>query len=339
MVRRAKGKATRPRIQDVARVAGVSPMTVSRALRGLDSVLPETRKRVEEAVRTIGYIPDQAAGALRAGSGNLVAAIVPSLRNSIFSETLQGLADAISPHGLFLSVADGQRSQDEELLLIRSFLALRPCGLVLQETRHSTATRRLLKGTGIPVVEVGDLVRSPIDMAISFSNREAASRMVRYLLGRGYRRIGLMTLPFHSSERSHSRYLGYRDALAEAGVAVSEDLVIQAPGGFAEGAACLNRLMRCSPRPDAIFGASDVLAVGALLAAQAGGLRVPDDVAIASFDRHEISDAIVPKLTSLDVPRYRIGHLAGQAIVARNNGEAPARLSAVDCPLLPGQTT
>jgi LacI family gluconate utilization system Gnt-I transcriptional repressor len=167
---------------DVARIAGVSVMTVSRTLRDPATVMDETRRRVMAAAAEISYVPDRMAGALKSGVSNIVAAIVPSLRNSLFTEMLQGLADGLSTRGLVLTVGDGRYSPIEEQRVLSELLTLKPRGLVLHETTHRAETKRLLKRAGVPVIEVGDLPRSAVDHAVSFSNRAAAAAMTAHLI-------------------------------------------------------------------------------------------------------------------------------------------------------------
>ncbi|MBO1073325.1 LacI family DNA-binding transcriptional regulator [Roseomonas marmotae] len=314
-------------------------MTVSRTMRGSESVTPETRRRVQDAARSIGYVPDRAAGALKAGTGNLVGAIMPNIHNILFAEMLQGLGDGLNSHALALSVGISRRSRAEERRLVGEFLAMRPCGIVLHDTQHLPETRARLQDAGIPIVELGDLPRNPIDMAVSFSNRAAARAVTTHLIGRGYRRIAFVSIPFRSSTSSRLRMAGYRDALRAAGLPFDEDRVIETPGGYPEAEVALDSLWRITPRPDAIFGASDVLAVGMLLAAQRRGISVPRQLAVAGFDDHAVAGAISPRLTSLSIPRYRMGATAADAIVARIRGQSMPAISDLGFELIEGEST
>ena len=310
---------------DVARIAGVSVMTVSRALREPATVMDETRRRVMAAAAEISYVPDRMAGALKSGVSNIVAAIVPSLRNSLFTEMLQGLADGLSTRGLVLTVGDGRYSPDEEQRVLSEFLTLKPRGLVLHETTHSAETKRLLKRAGMPVIEVGDLPRSPVDHAVSFSNRAAAAAMTAHLIEVGRRRIALLTLPVARSARSRERLKGYQLALEEAGLTFDPDLVAEVEGGFEAGSQGLARLIDQGTSIDALFGAGDVLAPGALFEARRRGLAVPGDIAVASFDDHEVCRVTDPPLTSLAIPRYAIGQRCAEIIARPSSHHAKER--------------
>ena len=319
MSRRADPPATHARMQDVAKRASVSAMTVSRALRAPDQVSEKTRRRIARAVRDTGYVPNELAGGLRAfNRTKLVAAIVPSVRNSLFAATSHGMSDALRARGINLMLGDSHYSPDEEEDLVRAFLAQRPCGIVLHDAVRSPRARKLLLKSGIPIVEVGDLTRNPLDMVVSYSNYAAGKAMARHLVGRGYRRIGFASLATAITARSAARLKGYKTALREADLSIDPARIVEVEGGFASGGAALVRLVEAGA--DAVFFAGDVLAVGAALECQRRGWKVPGQVAIASFDDHEIAAQVTPALTALRIPRYEIGRRAAELILERHGG-------------------
>jgi LacI family gluconate utilization system Gnt-I transcriptional repressor len=320
---------TQARMQDVARRAKVSTMTVSRALREPSKVSKDTQRRIERAIQQVGYVPNELAGGLRKPSGTkLVAAIVPSVRNSLFAATSQGLSDGLRANGINLMLGDCHYSRDEESDLVTAFLGQRPCGIVLHDSVRSPRARKLLVKAGIPVVEVGDLTRRPLDMVVSYSNYAAARAMTRHLIERGYRKIAFVSLPSAITARAAARIKGYKVALVKAGRPVDPALVIEVEGGFASGATALVRLVKAGA--DAIFFAGDVLAVGAALECKRLGWAVPERVAIASFDDHEIAAQLAPRLTALRIPRYEIGRRAAELILDRHNGHRSRTPIAVD---------
>jgi LacI family gluconate utilization system Gnt-I transcriptional repressor len=308
-------------MRDVAARARVSAMTVSRALRDPSLITPTTHRRIAQAMREMGYVPNALASGLRStNQSKVVAAIVPSLRNSLFAETNQGLSDELREQGINLMVGDSHTSEREAGDLIIAFLAQRPCGIVVHDAVRSTRVRNLLRRSGIPVVEVGDLNPRPLDTVVSYSNRGAAQAMTEHLIGRGYRRIGFASLSPAVTARARARLDGYKAALKDAGLKVEPSLIALAEPGFSGGAAALVTLVAAGS--DAIFFAGDVLAIGAVLECQRRGWTIPDRVAIASFDDHEIAAQLTPALTTLKLPRYEIGRRAARLIVARNNGSA-----------------
>lgn len=298
------GSAT---IRDVAERAGVSLMTVSRAFSAPKTVAALTLARIEAAAGEIGYVPHRLAGALRSGTSRMVAAIVPSLENSLFAGFLQGLSDGLAQEGILLTAGDAGRRAGDEDRLISEYLTLKPRALVLHETAHSPETIARLRRLDVPIVEVGDLVEDPIQHNLSFSNLDAAAALTDHLVQTGRRRIGFLTLPPAVSTRAARRLEGYCSALRKAGIELDERLIVKGIGGYAGAIAATEALLRSDARVDAIIGAGDVFAIGALLACQKAGLRVPRDIAIASFDDHEICGQLSPPLTALSIPRREIG--------------------------------
>ena len=176
----APRQATPPgsaRLADVARAAGVSAMTVSRALRMPGRVAPETRARVEEAVRALGYVPNLVAGALRSQRSRIVVAIVPTLTSSIFAETVEGMTEALRAQDHQLLLANSGYAPETEEDLVRAFLGRRPDGMILTGVHHTAGARAQLRAAGIPVVETWELGDAPLDMNVGFSNRDAGRRL------------------------------------------------------------------------------------------------------------------------------------------------------------------
>ncbi|MGN6572140.1 MAG: LacI family DNA-binding transcriptional regulator [Pseudolabrys sp.] len=314
--------APQTRMKEVALRAKVSAMSVSRALRSPDQVSSETLRRVQKAVRELGYVPNRLAGGLKAPSRTqLAAAIVPSLQNSLFAATIQGLTDALRKRGINLMLGDSGYSHDSEESLIAAFLAHRPCGLVLHDTTHTAGVRRLIRNAGLPVVETGNLISRPIDLLVSYSNFDAAKAMTEYLIGRSYRRIAFVGQIASQNERARERQRGYRAALAAAGLDSDETLTIETPGSFESGAKAIVQLMGVRPAVDAVFFAGDVLAIGAMLECNRRGWEIPKQIAIAGFDDWEISRRFAIPITTLDIPRYQIGEKAAELMLRRLDGE------------------
>src|SRR5216683_1040930 len=214
-----KGKAGRNgggeiKMSDIARHAGVSPMTVSRALREPGTVSEKMRRKVDAAVRQFGYLPNRIAGSLSSKRSNVVGLIVPSIRNSLYASTIQAISDVLRANGLQLMIANsGHRLEDEEAL-VSALLAQRVCGLILHNTTHSKRVREFIRNSDVPVVETGNLLADPLDMAVSYSNFEAARAMTAHLGRLGYRRIGFVTLPLRDNDRSKERRRAYGDDAA-----------------------------------------------------------------------------------------------------------------------------
>lgn len=326
-----RGRRARPgegaaRMRDVAQRAGVSTMTVSRALSDPERVSPEVRRRVEDAVRAVGYVPNRLAGSLSSNRSNVAGLVVPSIRNTLFSDTIQGISDVLRRHGYHLMVADSGYSPAEEEALVTAFLAQRVAGLMLHNTTHTPALRALIRRAGVPVVENGTLTDDPLDMVVSYSNADAARAMTLHLLRLGYRRIALVTLPLAHNERSQERRRGYAAALAEAGIAADPRIMLEMPPGLPSGSEAIVRLTEIAPPVDAVFFAGDVLAVGALLECQRRGWAVPGRVAIASFDDVDLLRQLNPAITTVRLPRLEIGRRSAEILLDRIHGRSDERI-------------
>jgi LacI family gluconate utilization system Gnt-I transcriptional repressor len=309
------------RMADVAQMAGVSAMTVSRVLRDPNCVTPKTLRRIEAAIDATGYVPNRVAGSLASRRTNIVGLIVPSLRNSLFAETIKGVSDILGAE-YPLMIADSGYSLKGEEAAIRAYLGQRICGIVMHNTKHTPRSRAMLEEAGIPSVETGNLVRQPIDMAVGFSNHDAAAAMTRHLIDRGYRRIGFVSLPIKDNDRAAERKAGYLTALSRAPIAVDPDLILESPPGLKSGGEALVRLIEAAPDIDAVFLSGDVLATGALLEANRRGWVVPGRIAIVGSDDSELQECVSPPLTALRFPRYEIGRRAAGLLLDRLAGRS-----------------
>jgi LacI family gluconate utilization system Gnt-I transcriptional repressor len=314
------------KMSDIARHAGVSPMTVSRALREPSTVSEKMRRKVDAAVREFSYLPNRIAGSLSSKRSNVVGLIVPSIRNSLYANMIQAISDVLRANGFHLMIANSGHRLDDEAAAVAAFLAQRVSGLVLHNTTHTKQLRELVRRTGVPVIETGNLPAEPLDMAVSYSNFEAARAMTAHLGRLGYRKIGFVTLPLRDNDRSRERRRGYFAALKEMGLPVDPGLVLEAAGGFAEGADAVVRLIQTHPGLDAAFFAGDVLAMGALLECQRRGWAVPKRIAIASFDDLDLLRHAVPAVTTLRIPREAIGRRSAELLVNRLLGAQPERI-------------
>jgi LacI family gluconate utilization system Gnt-I transcriptional repressor len=306
---------------DVAAAAAVSAMTVSRALRDPRSVTAATLRRIRRAIEATGYVPNLVAGSLASRRTNIVGMIVPSLRNAQFTETIKGISDILGP-GHHLMIADSGYSPKGEEVAIRAFLAQRVCGIILHNTRHTGRSVEMLRAAAIPCVEVGDLVRNPLDMAVGFSNRDAGLTMTNYLIARGHRRIGFISLPLKDNERVAERLAGYRAALEAVGLEARADYVCESHPGLIGGGEAFVRLLEASPELDSAFITGDVLAPGAVLAANRRGWDIPGRIAIVASDDDEIQESVSPPLTTLRFPRYEIGRRAAGMVLDRLQGRS-----------------
>ncbi len=315
---RSTGRVT---IDDVARHAGVSAITVSRALREPERVSEELRARIERAVAELGYVPNRAARTLASRRSNTVAVLVPSLSNAVFVDVLAGIHEVLAPRGYQLLIGNTRYSEAEEENLVLAYLEHGPDGVLLTGHQQSACARARLAASGVPTVHMMDLAPGSGAPSVGFSQPEAGYAMTRYLLGKGYRRIGFIAAQL--DERTLKRREGYRRALAEAGYAEPyAEISVPTATTVGLGTELLPALLAQDATIDAVFCCNDDLALGALFHCQRHGIAVPKRLAIAGFNDLDFAAWSTPALTTIATPRHAIGARAAQLLLARIEGAA-----------------
>lgn len=319
-------------MRDVGELAGVSAITVSRALANHPSVTAQTRDMVQKAAAELGYVPNFTASALAKRGSRLIALMVPNVAYSVFAETINGLNDVLEDAGYALAIAHSGYSAAQEERLIKTLLGYKPDAVVLTGFTHSPHTRTLLRSTGLPVVETWNIGPEPIDMAVGFSNYRAALEITRYLIAQGYDRLAYHGGTQTDNDRTQAREEGFRQALADAGLPAMNAWIRSGPMELSTGAALAHEIKAVSgkrTRPRAIFTGSDIIAAGFILEAARIGLRIPDDVAIAGFDNTTLGQAVTPALTTVHVPQREIGRETANLLLKRLRGQ-PIEQATID---------
>ncbi|KQT11558.1 LacI family DNA-binding transcriptional regulator [Ramlibacter sp. Leaf400] len=305
-------------LADVARVAGVSPITASRALANPGIVSPRTIERVRQAVETTGYIPNLLAGSLKSNRSMTVACLVPAISVAQFLPTVHTLTDALAAAGYQLVLGQTGYVHAREEALIDTMVARRPDGIVVAGLVHSPAARQKLRRLGIPVVETWDLSDEPIDMLVGFSHQEVGAAVAAFFRRRGWQRVGIATGDDH---RASLRRQGFLAAWGrEVPVAVGP-----APSNLALGRRALGRLLQQEPALEAVFCSSDQLAQGVITEALDRGLQVPGQLAVCGFGDADFAAHMRPALTTVQVDGAAIGARAAQLIIDRRSGAAIAQ--------------
>ncbi|MDB5999060.1 MAG: GntR family transcriptional regulator [Rhizobacter sp.] len=308
-------------VNDVAKVAGVSAMTVSRVLNRPETVPPATVAKVRAAVLETGYVPNRMAGALRSSKSRLVAAVVPTLSGPIFLETIQALTTGLAERGYHLMVGQSGYSEAREDELLSDIISRRPDGIVLTGVLHTAQGRTRLLASGIPVIETWDLAPDPIDMLIGFSHEGVGRAVGEYLRAKGRRKLAAIG---GDDVRSHRRSAAFAEACRDGGQPTPLIHFVPAPTRLGDGRRALSQLLEQQPDIDGLFCSSDLLALGVLTEAHSRGIAVPERFAVVGFGDLNFAADLHPALTSVRIDGQRIGELAAQFIVARANGEVVA---------------
>jgi LacI family transcriptional regulator, gluconate utilization system Gnt-I transcriptional repressor len=297
-----------PTMADVARLAGVSPMTVSRAFKTDSSVSDATRQAILQAAETLGYVFDSTASSLRSQRTDFVAVTIPSINNANFAETVRGLSEGLKPRGLQILLGYTDYDTAEEERLIEQFLRRRPEAIVVTGGKHTPRARRLLEAAGIPVIETWDLPPDPIGHVVGFSNAQAVQGMVDHFVAQGLTRIAFIGGDADRDTRGTDRRTGFIAAMQAHALDASRLIDAGAPPiSMREGATAMGRLLDTLPDTQAVIAVSDLSAFGALTECQRRGVSVPEDIWIAGFGDYEIAGISVPSLTTINPFPREIG--------------------------------
>ena len=302
-----------PTLEDVARRAGLSPMTVSRALNSPQLVRPKTVEKVMQAVHATSYIPNALAGSLASRRSKLIAVLVPQINNNMFVDTIQSLSDELARRGYHILLCVAGYTEQTEAELMATLLSRRPDGVVLTGIHHSTELKKVILNAMIPVVEIWDLTPTPLDMLVGFSHEKVGQAIGKYLLSKGYRRPGLL---WNDDRRAAQRKQGLCDVLQRNAIDVVHQVDVPLPASLALGRSGLTQLSG-KGEFDVIVCSSDTLAQGAIMEAESRGLRIPQDIAVIGFGDLDFAACNRPSITTVSVDRHAIGQRAATLLADR----------------------
>lgn len=304
-----------PTMMDVAHLAGVSPMTVSRALKPNTSVSKATRAKIREAADELGYVLDSTAAGLSSRRTGFIAVTIPSINNANFADTLRGLTQVLRETNMQVLLGYTDYDVAEEERLVEQFLRRRPEAMIVTGHAHTDRCRRMLEKCGVPVIEMWDLPERPIGQVVGFSNAGAAKLMVDHFVAQGYKKIGFIGGDPSRDTRGQDRRLGFLAALKAHGLDTSRMIAEQRPPiTMREGAHAMRIMLEKWPDTNAVMCVSDLSAFGAMTECQRQGLRIPDDIAIGGFGAYDLSEQALPPITTIDVRSEDIGRMAAEVI-------------------------
>jgi len=312
--RRGSGAIT---LHDVAKLAGVAPITASRALSKPEQVSPEVLQRVTDAVSRTGYVRNHLAGGLASTRSRLVAAVVPTVAGPVFLETIQALTQTLAEAGYQLMLGQSGYVDSREDALLEAIIGRRPDGIVLTGIMHSAEGRKRLLAAGIPVVETWDLSPNPLDMLVGFSHVDVGRAVADYLRRKGHRRLAMVA---GDDERSIRRQNAFEAAARAAKLPAVLAVNVPAPTTLKSGREALARLLAAGKKFDAVFCSSDLLALGVMTEARTRGIAVPEQLAIVGFGDLAFAADLAPSLTTVRIDSEAIGRQAARFILDRVEG-------------------
>lgn len=311
----------------VGRIAGVSQVTVSRALSDPSKVSPDTLRRINAAIDATGFVPNAVAGALASSKSWLVSAIVPSITNVTYTALIKEFSSRMREQGYQVLLSDfGLDPLDEETTVARH-LSRRPDAILLTGINHTAQARRMLLSANIPVVEVWELTESPIDLCVGFSHQAAGQEVADYVIEAGYRRPATISA---NDERARRRADAFLKTFHRRKNAVVEAIQLDGEASLAEGRRAIADLLdRKGSSLDVVFCSSDLIAQGVMIEARTRGLDVPGDIAVIGFGDQDFAAALDTPLTTVRIDRGEIGKIAASEVLARMQSR-DARVGIVD---------
>ncbi len=325
---RQRRSTQRTTMTDVARVAEVSPSTVSLFLRDPDAVSKARRERIQRAIDSLRYVPNRMAGALAAASTNVVGVIVPSLVNSFFAETVSALQSALMAQGYQVLIGHTNYDAAREEELVRTFLSWSPSAIVLTGLGHNRATRQMLEASQVPVIEMWETGPQPIDMMVGFSHADVGRLQARHLIERGCRAIAFLGAQLDKDARAAQRAQGYADVLnSHSGQSAPEIIVAEAQSASA-GAIAFAALMDRRPAVVGVVFSNDILALGAMMEAQRRRIAIPEHMRMIGFGGLDFTSEHVADLSTIVPPGRAIGaHVADMLFARIAERDTPIRIT------------
>lgn len=313
-------------MQDVGRMAGVSQVTVSRALSDPAKVSPDTLRRITQAIEATGFVPNALAGALASRRSGLVTALVPSITNIIYASMVQAFGLRMRDAGYQILLSETGLTLEAEEETLARHLSRRPDAVLLTGIHHTARTRRMLLASGIPVVEVWDFTETPIDACVGFDHAATGRAVGDLAADLGHVQAATVCA---GDERAKRRMAGFATQFTRRGGQAVLELGYDDQASLARGRAALARLLdEMGFGRGLVFCSSDILAHGVLIEAQARGLRVPQDIAVVGFGDQEFSDATNPPISTVHVDREAFGRAAAEALLSGIEGrrDGPAAI-------------
>ena len=308
--------ARSPTVFDVAREVGCSIATVSRALNQPDRVNEAVRRRILDAVRRLGYLPNGSARALRSSRSRMMGALVPTLSHAIYARLIGSLQEKLASVGVTLLHVEVGYELKRETGQIRLLLEQGVEGLVVVGTHHRPESFKLLRDRDVPFVATYAVAEDAGIPFAGFNNVKAGQMAAQYLTSLGHRKMAMIAGVTRQNDRAADRVKGFRQAAAALGIGPGDIEIIEAPYRMASGEAALRLILDRSPHVTAIFCGSDILAVGAMKECRRRGLALPADLSIVGFDNLEIAEYLTPSLTTIAIPAEAMGERAADFLLA-----------------------
>ena len=304
-------------IKEIAKIAGVSHSTVSRALSGHPAIAPETVARIEQIAEDLGYVPSAVARGLKTSRSQALGVIVSRIDDPFFSEILQGIEDVSREAGYSLFVAASNREFKREQSIVRAMGERRVDGLIVCSTHFGIEHGQQLQKYDIPIVTVDNQAPGGFQHSIYHDNFYGSCQVTRHLLDIGHKRITYLGNE-RSGRTTQERLKGFRHEMSAAQLAVPDEYVFHGPAGRPNGGVVgAQHFLSLPELPTAIVCFNDMMAIGVIRTLQQAGLRVPEDCSVTGFDDITFAAYAHPPLTTFEQPKYQLGYEAAQMMMKK----------------------
>lgn len=327
---RKKGEEKKPAtVIDIANLAGVAPMTVSRVVNNSGYVSREMREKVERVIKELNYQPNGLARSLKKQSTEVVGILLPDIANPFSAELVSGIQETLIARGYTSFISVSERSVQREQAALQSMVDHRVDGIIVatRETRHSNELLSRIIDRGLPVVAVGRILNHPYIDRVTADHWKGGYDAIEHLISLGHRRIGFIGVS-QKNGAGLQRYQGYLSAMKEHRLPIDENLIVgpasQTGPGYStqeDGYEGMKILLDLKKKPTAVFARNDFTAIGAMCAARDAGLTIPEDIAIVGFDNVPLAAYTAPPLTTVDQPTKWQGHEAAGLLLDRIEGD------------------
>lgn len=307
-------------INQVAKMAGVSTATVSRALNKPDTVSEAVKKKIERIIKRIGYIPNAGARSLMLKRTGSIGVIVPTLDNAIFAQGLEEFQRQLSQSGYQMLVASTNYDPEIENQQMRNLLLQGVEGIAMFGSNQKLELIRLLRTRKLPYIHIGTLDTPLNGYAAGFDNKKAIQLGVEYLVQVGHRNFGMIAGKTENNDRARDRVDGVVELLKRNRIFLKKESIIEVPYQIQDARIALKKLLQINPKISAVVCGNDVLAIGALLEAQSQGIKIPYQCSILGFDNLELSRHIQPSLSTIHIDAIGMWSKAAHHLMSQING-------------------
>ena len=330
-------------IFDVAKKSGFSTSTVSRTISNPSSVSEKTKNKINIIIKKTGYVHNSLASSLKFGKSGFIIAIIPTLRDSLFTDYIAAIKDELRKKGyqLLIGVTDYDLEREEEI--IKKFLSYKPEGIITVGTQHTKHTNSILLSSKLPLVETWNITDKPLDVVVGFSNFTAGYQITDYILSLKYKKIAFAT-PINShmaiETRSKRRLRGYLSRIKEADLSPLIFNYSEPMNHKKCGSEILAQYKKYKNKVDCIICGSEVSGTGLLSSLLINKIKVPQSIGVAGVGNAEITSLIHPQLTTIDFKAYEIGQISARNLIAKiNKEEIKRRIFDVGVELVKGKST